>query len=151
MIKSPVVDSVVVRPHQSYHRRFSLPFTKVFFTDPRLNRGFIGAKAPTKQLLLALTSRGCCFYVAILYDALLAWSPKTIRYRYRLLFYNSFAKAEPPINSFKIELLGIMSSSSGSISPNRRNSLRAVKYAAFSSLGTVCSNGTANLRKIAGS
>ena len=37
---------VLVRPHQSYHRRFSLPFTKVIFTDPRLNRGVIGAKAP---------------------------------------------------------------------------------------------------------
>ena len=29
--------------------------------------------------------------------------------------YNSFAKAEPPINSFKIELFGIASSSKGSM------------------------------------
>ena len=55
------------------------------------------------------------------------------------------------MNSFKMELFGIMSSSNGSTNRNRRSSLEAVKNAFFSSFGTVSNKGTANLRKIAGS
>ena len=40
--------------------------------------------------------------------------------------YNSFAKADPPINSFKIELLGIASSSSGSMRCSSRSRRQAV-------------------------